>query len=145
MAEQKVAREFSLAELRGLRRWSEEQGRFVVEAWEASGETMNTFAVRLGIWPQRVQWWRERLRHAEAAGSGPASALTSTFVPMTVRDEDTAPLEPPGAVSTTVVPAPAVAIRVVVSHDVRVEIAELNPTSAAWVAALVRSLREVSP
>jgi hypothetical protein len=156
MEEQKVTERF--AELRALRKWNEEQGRFVVEAWEASGEPMKTFAHRVGIWPQRVQWWKERLLRTDAAGSAPAATPTSTFVPVIVRglgDDAEALLEPMGAVLTAAAPVTvttaatavtgAAPLTVVVSPGIRIEVTDLDVTSVAWVAALVRSLREVSP
>jgi hypothetical protein len=132
MGKQKAARE--LSELRGPRRWSEEEGRLVIEAWEASGESVPVFARRVRLFPQRVYWWKERLGRADAASTTTSTVLTSTFVPMMVRDEAAAPL---GAASA--------AVTVVVSPEVRIEVTELDATSAAWVATLVRSLREVSP
>lgn len=131
MDKQKAARE--LAELRGPRRWSEEEGRLVIEAWEASGESVPVFARRVGLFPQRVYWWKERLGRTDAASATTSTALTSTFVPMTVRGEGAAPLG-----------AARAAVTVVVSPEVRIEVTELDATSAAWVATLVRSLREVS-
>jgi succinate-acetate transporter protein len=53
---------------------------------------------------------------------------------LTVRAEEAAPLGLSGA-----------AVTVVVSSELRIEVAELDATSAAWVAALVKSLGEVGP
>ncbi len=66
-----------------------------------------------------------------AAKARPAlvAASTSTFMPLTVRAEEAAPLGVPGA-----------AVTVVVSSEVRIEVAELDATSAAWVVTLVKSL-----
>jgi transposase-like protein len=55
-----------LAELRGSRSWTEEEGQRGIEAWEASGESVAAFARRVGLVPQRVYWWRRRL----GAGAG---------------------------------------------------------------------------
>jgi len=132
MDKQTTAR--ALAELRGSRRWSEEEGRFVVEAWEASGESVPSFAQRAGLIPQRVYWWKERLRRADAAKSSRATPSASAFVPVTVRAEAAAPLGMLGA-----------AVTVVVSPALRIEVAELDATSAAWVATLVQSLGEMRP
>ncbi len=124
-----------LSELRGSRKWSEEEGRFVVEAWEASGESVPTFARGAGLFPQRVYWWKERLgRGGDTARPALGAASTTTFVPLTVRAEEAAPLGLPGA-----------AVTVVVSSELRIEVAELDATSAAWVATLVKSLGEVGP
>lgn len=130
MDEQAVAK--ALSGLRGRRPWSEREGRFVVDTWKASGESVPTFARRIGFVPQRVYWWMSRLgrggagRHALAV-SPPASA----FVPVTVRSE---------AATTT-----STAVTVVASDGLRIEVAELDGTSAAWVAMLVKTLREVRP
>ena len=132
MDKQTTAR--ALAELRGPRRWSEEEGRFVVEAWEASGESVPSFAQRAGLIPQRVYWWKERLRRVDAAKSSPAKHSASAFVPVTVRAEAAAPLGLLGAVVT-----------VVVRPALRIEVTELDATSAAWVATLVQSLGEMRP
>ena len=122
----------ALAALRGPRRWSEEEGGFVVEAWKASGDAVPTFARRAGLTPQRVYWWKERLgRGGEAAPCALAVPSASAFVPVTVRAETAVPLERRGA-----------AVTVVVSSALRIEVAELDATSAAWVASLVQSLRE---
>ena len=117
----------ALAELRGRQRWSEEQGRGVVEAWEARGESIPTFARRAGLVPQRVYWWKERLGH----GRGRASAVPAApaFVPMTVRSAPVALVN--------------AAVTVIASDGLRIEVAELDATSAAWVATLVKTLREV--
>jgi hypothetical protein len=148
MEEQDVAKR--LTELRGVRKWTEEQARFVLEACRASGEPPTAFARRWGFYGQRMSWWKERL-HLTAARQPSSTtmsvpdaalaplALTSTFVPMTLRGQAMAPLEAlSGASSATA------AVTVVVSPDVHIEVAALDVTSAAWVAALVRSLREVS-
>jgi len=141
MEEQDVAKK--LKELCGLRKWTEEQARFVLEACRASGEPPTTFARRWGFYSQRMYWWKERFRRTDAEASDPgamAATSTSTFLPMTVRDEHDVSLETLGAAFTAVAP-----VTVVVSPDVRIEVTELDAASAAWVAALVKSLREVSP
>ena len=76
--------------------------------------------------PQRIYWWKERL----GRGRGGASALTAApaFVPMTVR-------------SAPVAMASA-AVTVIAGEGLRIEVAELDATSAAWVATLVKTLRE---
>ncbi len=118
-----------LVELRGSRPWTEAEGRRVIEAWEASGESVAAFARRVGLVPQRMYWWRERL------GAGAVKARVQevrevsvpAFLPVTVR-------APP--------PSPGVAVTVCTREGIRVEVTELDATSAAWVATLVRSLEE---
>jgi hypothetical protein len=130
-----------LGELSGLQRWTEEQARFVLEACEASGEPTRAFARRWGFYSQRIHWWKERFRRTEAlAPVAMASTSTSTFLPVTVREDAAAPLVGLGGVVTG-----ASAIAVKLSHDVRIEVTELDAASVAWVAELVKALREVSP
>ena len=117
-----------LSKLRGRRPWSEKQGRQVLDAWEASGKSLPKFARQAGLVPQRVYWWKERLGRGEARESSLArSAPAPVFVPVTVRPaaEHRGP-----------------ALVVVASDGVRIEVAEIDATSAAWVAALVQTLRE---
>jgi transposase-like protein len=83
-------------------------------ALEASGESVNAFGRRLGIVPQRLLWWRIRLRRS-----------TPSFVPVEVTGTS------PGG--------PAV---VVVAEDgTRVEVSTADAASAEWVATILRSLR----
>jgi hypothetical protein len=119
-----------LAELRGSRSWTEAEGRQVITAWEASGESMAAFARSAGLVPQRVYWWRGRLGAGSAKAVAPASreVSLSAFVPVTVR-------APP-------VPSLGAAVTVCMREGLRIEVTELDATSAAWVAALVRSLSE---
>jgi len=87
MEEQDVAKK--LKELCGLRKWTEEQARFVLEACRASGEPPTTFARRWGFYSQRMYWWKERLRRTDAEASDPAvmaPTSASTFLPVTVLD-----------------------------------------------------------
>jgi hypothetical protein len=119
----------TLSELRGPQRWREEEGRLVVEAWEASGASVPSFAQRVGLLPQRVYWWKDRLRRSTAAKSVTATVSAPTVIPMSVRAE----VGPPRGAGVTVVLSP----------EVRIEMAELDAMSAAWVATLVKSLREV--
>lgn len=123
-------------ELRG-HRWTEDEARTVLEAQRGSGETVPQFARRLGLDPQRLWWWRKRL--GEIAQSEPAknepqngpSALAH-FLPLVVRAE---------AVRSSA-PGPAA---VLVSGCVRLEVRELSPESATWVALVAKALREGAP
>lgn len=138
MEEQDVAKK--LKELCGLRKWTEEQARFVLEACRASGEPPTTFARRWGFYSQRMYWWKERLRRTDAEASAPAAMATPTFLPVTVHEGAAVPLVGLGGVVTG-----TSSIAVEVSPDVRIEVTEFDAASAAWVAALVKALREVSP
>ena len=114
------------AELRGQSRWTEAQGRRVVDAWERSGESGITFGARVGLVPRRLYWWRDRLAGSDAAKATNATSPREleALVPMTVRWPQSA------------------AAAVVIAGAARIEIAALDATSAAWVASLVRSLGE---
>ena len=101
----------------------------MVEAWEASGASVPTFAQRSGLVAQRVYWWKARLRRTRAVELSSATRSQPPFIPLTLRGEV-------GAARSAVV-------TVVLSPEVRVEMAELDAMSAAWVATLVKSLREV--
>jgi len=114
----KLALEKAVVELCGKRQWSEEDGRTVVNAWETSGESVGSFARRCGLVPQRVHWWVNRM--------GRRQATAPAFVPVTVRST-------------------SAAVTVVTGGGVRVDVTELDATSAAWVATLVRTLGEVMP
>jgi hypothetical protein len=93
------------------RRWTERDGREVVAAWEASGESGPTFGRRLGIVPQRLWWWRSRL-----------SLTTSSFVPVEVRGAEAA-------------------VVVTTEQGIRIEVAGADAASAEWVAMLIARLR----
>ena len=121
-----------LSELRGRRPWSEKEGRQVLDAWEASGNSVPTFARAAGLVPQRVYWWIERLGRRNARGGALAPTPTPTaFVPVTVR---------PAVQTATALRGPAVTV--MASDGLRIEVAEMDATSVAWVAALVKTLRE---
>lgn len=119
----------ALSELCGRRPWSEDEGRQVVAAWEASGDSVASFARRAGLVAQRVYWWKERLGRS---GTG-ERALTAApaFLPVSVRAE--------------AVRLGNAAVTVTTSDGLRIEVADLDASSAAWVATLVKTLREVGP
>lgn len=114
-----------LGALRGRRPWTEQEGRIVVETWEESGDTVPSFAKRAGLTPQRVYFWVKRLGRGEVRRDVLAVPAPA-FVPVSVR----------GA---------SAAATVVASGGVRIEVADLDATSAAWVATLVKALEEVRP
>jgi hypothetical protein len=118
-----------LSELRGPRAWTEFEARRVIEAWQESGESVAAFARDSGLAAQRVYWWRGRLGAVPAGTVAHEEQVTlmPTFVPVTLR-----------ATSSST----AAAVTVCTRDGLRVEVAELDGTSAAWVATLVRSLGE---
>ncbi|MCB9583741.1 MAG: transposase [Polyangiaceae bacterium] len=56
------------------RRWSDADARVVLAALEASGLSVNAFAAREGLDPQRLYYWRKRL------DGDSALAVSPTFV-----------------------------------------------------------------
>jgi len=59
--------------------WTEADARRVLAEWEQSGKTLEAFARPRGLVPQRLAWWRKRLR----AGR-PETSTALTFVPAAV-------------------------------------------------------------
>jgi hypothetical protein len=123
-----------LLELRGSRPWTEAEGRRVLEAWSASGETVPSFARRVGLGAGRLYWWRERLggagTRAGARGVEPVSAPAPSFLPVVVRAASAIQL------------GTGAPVTVCTRGGLRVEVAALDAVSASWVATLVRSLEE---
>jgi hypothetical protein len=110
-----------VAELCSSKQWSEQDAQLVLDALKGSGETVAAFARRMKLVPQRIDWWRKRLGHRE-------ESRLAAFVPMVVRAEPRA-TEQANARAT------------VSCGAVRVEVRDLNAASAAWVAAVMNSLR----
>ena len=54
------------------RHWSEGEARAVLAAQGASGLSVTAFAVREGLCPQRMHYWRRRLGRPVAASPAPA-------------------------------------------------------------------------
>lgn len=106
-------------------RWTEQDARRVLDAWEKSGETVAAFARRMGVIPQRLFWWRRRLTRATS------DELSAAFVPVTVR--------PAVAVTSTPRSAPIV---VTLNERVRVDVRDMDAATAAWVASLLLNLGE---
>ena len=98
--------------------WTEADARRVLADWERSGHTLEAFARSRGLVPQRLAWWRKRLR-----GSRPEASTTPplTFVPAAVIGAGTA--------------SAAAVIRL--PHGIVIEIDGASP---AWIAALAREL-----
>ena len=60
------------------RRWTEMDGKRMLEALRASGLSVGRFAREHGLTPQRVSWWRSRFGQAgtsSGAASNPARLL----------------------------------------------------------------------
>ena len=72
-------KEQQVAKLRQHRPWTDEDARFVLDACASSGETLEGFARRMKLVPQRLQWWRKRL--GPGVGRGKPVANEAPAVP----------------------------------------------------------------
>lgn len=68
-------------------RWQAEDGRAMLAALAASGQTPSAFARAKGFGPYRVSYWRTRLAERDGSTGG---ARDGGFVAVAVRDEDQA-------------------------------------------------------
>jgi hypothetical protein len=98
------------------RHWTEAEARRVLADWERSGDSLEAFARSRGLVPQRLAWWKKRLRTPR-----PETSTALTFIPAAVIGAGTAD--------------PAAVIRL--SHGIVIEIDGASP---AWVAAFAREL-----
>ena len=57
---EKARKSLGWAAVRGARRWSREQGEWVVSEWRRSAQSVQSFAAQHGIDPQRVYFWSKR-------------------------------------------------------------------------------------
>jgi len=105
--------------------WKAAQARAALAAWERSGETVVEFARRNGLGAKRLYWWRHRLKAERSLEEG-----ESKLIPVTVR-------------------ATAADDRgshiVVMDGELRIEVGDVEAVSPAWVAALLRMMREGRP
>ena len=58
--------------------WTEIEARGALEAWKRSGMSLEAFARSRGIVPQRLHWWKKKLRF------GVAAAKESALVPVRI-------------------------------------------------------------
>ena len=103
-------------------RWGADDARAVLQAWATSGESVAAFARRHGLVAQRLLWWRRRLGVAAAS-----KQAAPTFIPVAVRNSQT----PNGTRAPLVV--------TLAHDDVRVEVHDVDASTAAWVATLARA------
>ena len=68
-------------------RWRRDQAQIVVQAWKASGQTMDTFTEKNGIAFDRRGNWAQRF-HSEKRAASPEKL---TFVPVRIPDQGEAP------------------------------------------------------
>jgi hypothetical protein len=121
MAQRELERR--IAALRSSEPWTEDDARLVLDACAESGESVAAFSRRTGLGAYRLFWWRKRL--------GPSAPEPAAFVPLVVRESALGEARQPAAV--------------LVRGAVRIELAVLDADSAAWTAALLRSLEGGRP
>lgn len=112
--------------------WSETEARAALATQKKSGESIAAFGRRHGIAPKRLYWWRDRLggAAAEEERSKRSKEPIGRLIPLTVVQ---APA-PRGLVGGHRV--------VVIDGGLRVEVEEPEAVSPAWVATLVRAVRD---
>jgi len=98
--------------------WTEADARRVLAEWKRSGDTLEAFARSRGLVPQRLAWWRKRLREPRPEAS---TSTALTFVPAAVIGGGAA-----GASAMIRLP-----------HGI---VIELDGASPIWIAALAREL-----
>jgi len=109
------------------RRWSSDDARTVLAAWEISGLTLTGFARQNGINVQRLIWWRKRLgedgRDCREVRSRPAPVVS--FIP---------------AVVERTRPAATGAIVVRLPGGVEVEASGTESLPARWLAEVANAM-----
>ena len=109
--------------LRERQPWTENDARRVMDAWRESGDSIPAFARKTGLVASRLYWWRDRL----GAAATTTIARAAQLVPVTVRFPE--------------IDLPAARVEVL-GDRVLVEVREADAATAAWVASLVRALRD---
>jgi hypothetical protein len=102
------------------KRWTRKYATGLVARWVASGESGAAFARKLGVDPQRLFWWRRRVGAAPGCDEGGARPA---FVPVVATATAIAVSRPPVSISMV--------------DGTRVDVWEIDASSAAWVASLV--------
>lgn len=118
--------------LRERRRWKVDDGRWAVEAWVASGETVAAFADRHSVHRERLRRWCRRLGRRRgarvvAAGQRRKASREVALVPVSVRGSAPVMMGDDGGV-------------VVTAGGVRIAVRDLGATSPDWIARLVGRL-----
>ena len=65
--------------------WTEIEARGVLEAWRKSGQPLEGYARSRGLVPQRLHWWKKKLRFGVVADRG----RSVTLVPVHVAEPET--------------------------------------------------------
>jgi len=98
-------------------RWTEDEGRRIVAAWRASGQSKASFCRANGITQNRLDYWCERTSEANNTGA-------TTLIPVRVREGDVR-----GAV-----------VRVS-GGGVSAEVYDASRVDPRWLAALIDAAR----
>ena len=130
-----------MARLRGWKRaieagtnWSAAEARAALEAQSKSGESVVAFARRHGIVAERLYWWRNRLAVLAKRTRKTDTGTVGRLIPLTV-------VEPPAMAQSAA--ASGVGGRVVViDGGLRVEVEDAGAVSPAWIATLLRTVKE---
>lgn len=108
-------------QLRGTStRWTKEDARAALDAWEASGKSLAAYAREKGLTVQRLHWWKRRLGSADASAE-----TTAGFIPAIIR-------------------APGVVATLRVGADIALEIGDPGAVPAEWAAAFASALARMS-
>lgn len=67
---EKARKNLGWAAVRGAKRWSREQGEWVVSEWQRSGQSVQSFATQHGLDPQRVYFWSKRSKQQRKGERG---------------------------------------------------------------------------
>jgi hypothetical protein len=65
--------------------WTEVEARGVLAAWKRGGQSLEGYARSRGLVPQRLHWWKKKLRFGTAADKSRAFAL----LPVRVAESET--------------------------------------------------------
>lgn len=95
------------------KRWTEDEGRAVLADWQASGKTIVEYSRSIGVQAQRLFSWRRRL--------GDTIGGELSFVPVIAAAASDAPR----------------AAMVVSRAGLRIEVHEVDASTAAWVLAVL--------
>jgi len=62
------------------KKWNESHARFVLQELGRKGLSVGEMAKQLGVTPQRIYWWKNRLQEQKAAGSNDETAFVEVSV-----------------------------------------------------------------
>jgi transposase-like protein len=104
--------------------WREPEARQALEACASSGESILVFSRRHGIIPERLYWWRRRLKRKSPRPRDEKVVTRAPLIPVMIR-----PTPPKTQVVDHVM---------VIAGKLRVKVANTSVVSPEWIAALLR-------